>query len=246
MRAVRVAVALRHLGACLGACSVLLALASPALAAADNKERPLTTNEIEGWLEAEPGATPADKGTTPGAEEPLLAPRRHGLVVESGLGFVSQIGSLKHITPTAPDFQLRVGYEVLTWLMPFVEGDVAFASTAYASQPPPPRSYYHYAGGAGVRFTLPLGRIFAIFGQGSLGFAQISEQNVLSVYGFANADQPNLYFDGQLGFEWYQINPHLALAAHGGIRSYGQGLTRDRGGDPPIALVGSATLRYAF
>ncbi len=237
---VELAVALVGVGACL--------LSSPraALAAADNKERPLTTSEIEGWLEAEPGATPADKGTGPNAEEPLVAPRRHGLVVESGLGFVSQIGALKHIAPTAPDFKLHLGYEVLSWLMPFVEADVAFASTAYASEPPPERSYYHYGLGAGLRFTVPIGRLFAILAQGSAGFARVSEQNVLSVYGFPNADEPNLYFGGELGFEWYQVNPHLALAVHGGIRDYGKGLTRDRGGDPPIALIANAALRYAF
>src|SRR5690349_11660425 len=106
--------------------------ARPAWAAEETKERAITTGEIESWLDAEPGATPADKGDAPGEEEPLPAPRRHGLVVESGLGFVTQLGSMKHIAPTAPDFQLRLGYEVLSWLMPFLEGDVAFASTAYA------------------------------------------------------------------------------------------------------------------
>ena len=238
MRAVGLVAGLSLLGS--------LTLARPAAAAEETKERKLSTGEIESWLDAEPGVTPADKGATAEEEEPLPAPRRHGLVVESGVGFVSQIGSLKHVTPTAPDFDLRLGYEFLSWLMPFVEGDVAFASTAYASAPPPPRSYFHYAAGAGIRFTIPVGRVLAVFAQGSLGLARVSEQNVLSVYGFPNADEENLYLDAKLGLEWYQVNPHLALAAHGGIRSYGQGLTRDRGGDPPIALVGSAALRYAF
>lgn len=232
--------------AVLGGLLGVLLFAPSVQAAPADKERPLTTSEIESWLEAEPGATPADKGTAPGAEEPLTAPRRHGLVVESGLGFVTQVGSMKHITPTAPDFQLRLGYEVLHFLMPFVEADVAFASTAYANEPPPPRSYYHYGAGAGLRFTLPVGRIFAVLAQGSVGFARVSEQNVLSVYGFPNADEPNLYFGGELGFEWYQVSPHLALAAHGGVKSYGKGLTRDRGGDAPLAVVGSAALRYVF
>jgi len=238
MRSVRVAVALGSLG--------LLLSARPAGAAAEPKERKLTTGEIEDWLDAEPGATWADKGTGAGAEEPLPAPRRHGLVVESGLGFVTQIGSLKHITPTAPDFELRLGYEFLSWLMPFLEADVAFASTAYATAPPPQRSYFHYGVGAGLRFTVPVGRVFAVLAQGDLGFARVSEQNVLSIYGFPDADEPNLYLGGELGFEWYQVNPHLALGFHLGMRSYGAGLTRDRGGDPPIALLGNANLRYAF
>ncbi|HEV8551357.1 MAG TPA: hypothetical protein VGQ57_20050, partial [Polyangiaceae bacterium] len=220
--------------------------ARSAAAAEETKERQITTTEIESWLEAEPGATPADKGVSPADEKPLLAPRRHGFVLESGIGFVTQIGALAHITPTAPDFDVRFGYEFLTWLMPFVEADIAFANTGYASPPPPPRSYFHFGTGAGVRFTLPVGRLFAVFAQGSAGLATVSEQNVLSVYGFPNADAWNLYLDGRLGFEWYQVNPHLALGVHGGIRSYGQGLTRDRGGDAPLALLASANLRYAF
>jgi hypothetical protein len=215
-------------------------------AAEETKERQITTGEIQSWLEAEPGATPADQGGTPAEEQPLPAPRRHGFVLESGIGFVTQVGSLAHIAPTAPDFQLRFGYEVLSWLMPFIEADIAFANTAYASEPPPPRSYFHFGAGAGARFTLPVGRILAVFAQGSVGLAAISEQNVLSIYGFPDADEPNLYLDGRIGLEWYQVNPHLALGFHGGIRSYGQGLTRERGGEAPIAVLASANLRYAF
>jgi hypothetical protein len=175
----------------------------------------------------------------------LPAPRAHGLVVESGLGFVTQVGSLKHITQTAPWFQLRVGYEVLSFLMPFVEADLAVASTAYATEPPPPRSYFHYGAGLGLRGTIPIGS-FGILLQGSVGFAEVSEQNVLSIYGFPDADEPNLYVGGELGLEWYQVSPHLALALHGGVRHYGAGLERSRGGEPPLAALGNATLRYAF
>ena len=41
------------------------------------------------------------------------------------------------------------------------------------------------------------------------------------------------------------LGPEFAYSSFR-IRSYGAGLTRDRGTDPPIALVGSADLRYAF
>lgn len=238
MRALKVAFALASLGVAF--------VPRVASGAEEVKERQITTSEIESWLDAEPGATPADKGATPEDETPLPAPRHHGLVLESALGFVTQIGSMKHIAPTAPDFGLRMGYEFLDWLMPFVEANVAFASTAYAPRPPPERSYFHYGAGAGLRLTVPLGRILAVLAQGSLGFARVSEQNVLSVYGFPDADEANLYLDAQLGLEWYQVNPHLALAFHGGVRHYGAGLERDRGSDPPIAAVGNVSLRYAF
>src|SRR3954447_16983538 len=94
-----------------GGLGVVLGVPAPAAAAEEPKERPITTTEIEGWLEAEPGGAPADQGTTPADEQPLPAPRRHGFVLESGVGFVTQFGAMAHITPTAPLFQLRVGYE---------------------------------------------------------------------------------------------------------------------------------------
>jgi hypothetical protein len=236
-------------GLVLGVPAILAAVSVPGLAAAAEdgpRERQITTGEIENWLEAEPGSAPADGGEVPPDEAPLPAPREHGLVVESGLGFVSQIGSLKHVTPTAPRFQVLLGYEIFTFLMPFLEGDLVFARTSYATEPPPPRSYFHWGAGAGLRFTVPVGDIIGILAQGSVGLAQVSEQNVLSIYGFPDADEPNLYFGGDLGVEWYQVNPNLALAAHGGLRSYGAGLTRDRGTEPPLAVLGSADLRYAF
>jgi hypothetical protein len=81
--------------------------------------------------------------------------------------------------------------------------------------------------------------------QGSFGLALISEQNVLSVYGFPDADEPTLYAGGEVGFEWYPVNPHLALGVRGGIRTF-SGLAREQGGDPPLAALGSAQIRYAF
>ena len=81
--------------------------------------------------------------------------------------------------------------------------------------------------------------------QGSLGFSLISEENVLSVYGFPNADEPNLYLGGEIGFEWYPVNPHLALGLRGGLRTY-PGLARDPGETAPFALIGSAQIRYTF
>jgi len=220
--------------------------ASGVAQAAEQRERKITTGEIEKWLEAEPGTKQTDEGSEEADEEPLPAPRHHGLVVESGVGFVNHLGELKNITPMAPWFQVRVGYEPFAWLMPFVEADASFASTEYASRPPPPRSFWHYGAGAGLRVTFAISQTFGVMAQGSFGFALISEQNVLSIYGFPDADEPTLYAGGELGFEWYPVNPHLALGLRGGIRTYGAGLAREQGGDPPLAALGSAQIRYAF
>lgn len=221
-------------------------VASEVAQAAEQRERKITTGEIERWLEAEPGTKQTDEGPEEADEEPLPAPRHHGLVVESGVGFVNHLGELKNIAPMAPWFQVRVGFEPFPWLMPFVEADASFASTEYASRPPPPRSFWHYGAGAGLRLTLALSQTFGVMAQGSFGFALISEQNVLSIYGFPDADEPALYAGGEAGFEWYPVNPHLALGVRGGIRTFGAGLAREQGGDPPLAALGSAQIRYAF
>jgi hypothetical protein len=224
--------------------SMLAFLAARPASAAESRERQITTSEIEDWLDAEPGTKPVDIGPGEDDEEPLPAPRAHGLVVESGVGFVNHLGELKHITPIAPWFQVRVGFEFLPWLMPFLESDISFATTAYASQPPPPRSFFQYGAGAGLRLSFQVSDWLGVMAQGSLGFSLISEQNVLSIYGFPNADEPNPYFGGELGLEWYPVNPHLALGVRAGLRTYA-GMARESE-TAPFALLGSGQIRYAF
>ncbi|HEV8245880.1 MAG TPA: hypothetical protein VGP93_08925, partial [Polyangiaceae bacterium] len=97
----------------------------------------------------------------------------------------------------------------------------------------------------GVRFTVGLSPRFGLFLQGSVGAARISEQNVLSIYGYEDASVLNAYLSGLAGFEWYQVNPHMALALHGGVREY-NGLNRRRAAAGPLAWVGALALRYAF
>ena len=226
----------------------VLALLAPrwALAAEEAEEegqRQLSPAEIEAWLDSR--ALPnTDQGTS-ADEVPPPPPRRRGLVVESTVGALGHIGPLKHISPTAPWFGVRVGFEPLRWLMVFGEADVAFASTAYANPPPPPRTYWLYGFGGGVRFTLGIGERIGVFLQGSAGGARISEQDILRIYGYDEASSTSAYFSGLLGFEWYQVNPHLALALHGGVRQY-NGLQRDRASEGPLAWVSALALRYAF
>src|SRR3954466_9464624 len=102
--------------------SLLAALAAwcvtePARAAAEPKERTITTEEVVSWLDAKGDATPL---TDSGAEEEELAPapppRHRGFVVESGIGAFGQIGEMKHISPIAPWFHLQFGYEPLRFL----------------------------------------------------------------------------------------------------------------------------------
>lgn len=216
---------------------------NPARAADEPQQRQLTPEEIEAWLDSR--ALPSTDQGGGDEEVPPPPPRHRGLVVESSVGALGHVGPLRNVSPTSPWFLLRVGYEPFEWLMLFGEADVSFATTAYASPPPPPRAYWLYGFGGGVRFTFGLGDDFGLFLQGSVGGARVSEENVLSIYGYENADEMNAYFSGLVGFEWYQVNPHLGLGLHGGVRQY-NGLERELASDGPLAWVSAAALRYAF
>ncbi len=225
-----------------------LALLAPSASAEEDapKARQMSQQEIEAWLDARgvPGTRDVGK-VEEQPEVPPPPPRSSGIVVESSVGALSHLGPLKNVSPTAPWFNLKVGWEPLSFLMLFGETDVAFSTTSFANPPPEPRSYALYGFGGGLRLTVrPTDRV-GIYLQGSLGAAEVSE-DVLFNYGYRDADALALYWGGSLGVEWYQVNPHMALAAHGGVRNYDAGLKRDRSTEPALAIIGGASLRYAF
>src|SRR6185295_17625879 len=161
-------------------------LASTARAADDDKpeSRQMTQQEIEGWLGERPSGQPKDAGKLePALEAPPPPPRRRGVVLESGVGALAQLGPLSKVSPTAPWFHLQLGYEPIDFFMVLVETDVAFSDTSYAIPPPDPRSYALYGFGGGARFTFHATPRFGIYAQGSIGAARISE-DVLGVYGY--------------------------------------------------------------
>ena len=209
-------------------------------------ERQLTPAEIDAWLDSR--AMPKSEGDHSREDEldaPPPPPRKKGFVIESSIGVMGQLGHLKNITPSAPWFGLRFGFEPLRWLMVFAESDVFIASTSYAHQPPPPRSFAFWNVGAGFRLTVKPTDRFGVYLQGSLGGGRATE-DVLELYGYQHAEELGFYQSAELGFEWYQINPHLALALHGGVRNYPRALKRDRDSKPPMTWLSGAGLRYTF
>jgi hypothetical protein len=231
--------------ALLGATAALL-LSPRAHAAEEPKERAITPGEVESWLDSN-GQPKPDADTGNGDEDlvPPPPPRHRGFVVESSVGAFGQLGDMKHISPIAPWFRLQFGYEPLRFLMLFAEGDLMVSNTSYAAQPPPPRTYALWGFGAGLRGTVKPSDRVGLYLQGSLGGAEISD-DVLSTYGYPNADKFNLYVGGELGVEWYQVDPHLALALHGGVRDYTAAFKRDQSTGPPLAWVSGVALRYTF
>ncbi len=158
---------------------------------------------------------------------------------------MGQIGALRHVSPTAPWFHAAFGWEATHWLMLLAQGDVAVASTSLASPPPDPRGYALWAVSAAGRFGIEPVEDVGLYVQGELGMARATE-DVLSTYGFKEANHLGPYYGALLGVEWFQVSPHYALALQGGVRYYGQILDRSLGNDPALAWIGAAALRYTF
>jgi len=211
------------------------------------QERQLTPEEIDAWLDSR--AMPRSQGDrsddADDRDAPPPPPRKKGFVLESSIGVLGQLGRLKNIAPNAPWFGLRLGYEPLRWLMAFAESDLFVASTSYAHPPPPPRSFAFWSFGGGLRLTLKPTERVGIFLQGSVGAGRATE-DVLELYGYPHAEELGLYESVELGAEWYQVSPHLALAVHGGVRNYPRNLKRELDTKPAMTFISAAGLRYTF
>lgn len=216
----------------------------PTRAAEGPKERAITPGEVESWLDSK-GQPTTDEVAADDELAPPPPPRHKGFVVESSIGAFGQIGAMKNISPIAPWFHLQFGYEPLRALMVFAEGDLMISNTSYAHPPPEPRTYSLWGFGAGVRGTIKATDRVGLYLQGSLGGAEVND-DVLGIYGYPKANSFNLYFAGELGVEWYQVSPHLALAVHGGVRDYTATFKRDQSSQPPLGWVSGIALRYTF
>jgi hypothetical protein len=152
---------------------------------------------------------------------------------------------MRFTSPVAPWFHLQLGYEPMRFLMVFAEGDLVLSNTSYAHPPPEPRTYALWGFGGGLRGTVKPSDRVGLYLQGSVGGAEVTA-DVLGIYGYPNARSFNLYLAAELGVEWYQVSPHLALAVHGGVRDYTATFKRDFSSQPPLAWVSGVSLRYTF
>ena len=250
MRAFRLAFGRRYLGLQASVVALVLGaaplLGAQARAAEETQERAISTNEVVSWLDSN-GEKPPLTDVTSEEEElaPPPPPRHKGFVVESSIGAFGQIGEMRHVSPIAPWFHLQFGYEPLRFLMVFAEGDLVLSNTSYSHPPPPPRSYALWGFGGGVRGTVKASERVGLYLQASLGGASVTA-DVLGIYGYHDADKFNLYLAGELGVEWYQVSPHLALSLHGGVRDYTATFKREQSSQPPLAWVSGLGLRYTF
>jgi hypothetical protein len=225
------------------ALAAVIAVAGPVRAEDDETTPQPTSEQLQAWLATKPAS--ADISTPTAPEAPPPPPRRHGFVVETTVGAMGQVGAMQHVSPTLPWFRAAFGWEPAKWVMLLAQGDIAFGNTSYASPPPDPRGFALYGFSAAARFGFSPADRIGLFAQGEFGIARVSN-DVLATYGFTDANSIGPYFGGLVGFEWYQVSPHVALVVHAGVRSYGNILDRAIGSDSAIAWLGSGGLKYTF
>jgi hypothetical protein len=232
-----------RLGAPIAVASALLGLVgSPAAALAEaSKDAPYDQAAISAALNQAPGTHRSIEQAGASLEVPPPPPRKKGIVLEASVGITGFAGKLNTISPTASNFHLQLGYEPFRWLMVFAETDLGFTSTRYASVS---RGYAIYGFGGGVRGTIPVSERVSVYAQGDLGMMEASS-NVLHPYGFYEAENLNAYFGATGGLEWYQADPHYALAVNGGVRKT-PGFERALNSDPALSWLAAVALRYTF
>jgi hypothetical protein len=229
----------------LAALSVLaIGLFAATRASADEDADKEEQRRIETWLESEPAT--ADLETTSSPEAPPPPPRKHGFVVESSVGALGYIGPMQHVSRPMPWFRTAFGWEPTHWVMLLAQTDISAGSTSLANPPPDPRGYALWALSAAARFGVQPTPALGISLQAEVGAGRVTE-DVLRTYGFRDANHVNPFFGALLGVEWYQVSPHLALVAQGGIRSYAQLFDRSNvSTGTTLGWIGAAALKYTF
>lgn len=204
----------------------------------------LSQLELEAWLDGEPTETGEDDASSE-QEAPPLPPRRQGLVVEGSVGALGHLGDMQVVSPISPWFRLHVGYELFGWLMVFGAGDVALSSTALANRPPEKRSYALFGVSTGARLAWQPFAAVGAYLQPAVGLASVNH-DVLSTYGYPDADRLRPFAEGTLGIEWFQVSSHYGLSLYGGARDYFQSFERINGTKAPIVWLSGLAIRYAL
>ena len=180
-------------------------------------------------------------------EAPPPPPRHHGFVLESSLGAVGFMGQFRHVSPPAFWMHAQFGYEPLSWLMFFADGEIFYSDTSEAQDLGQVSAFPVFGFGGGIRFTIHATERFAVFAQGGVGATKADvPKDTLVLLGYPNAETLSLSLSGRLGLEWYQMDRHLALGLMGGIRD-AQGFAKlALTSDTPLMWDGAATIRYTF
>jgi hypothetical protein len=201
-----------------------------------------------GQVHLESDTTPPPATTIPAAplEAPPPLPRHKGVVVEGNLGALGFLGNFRHVAPTAPWFHVLAGYEIFNWLLLFAEGELAFTDTSEAEGPSQVYGFPIFGFGGGARVTIHPTARFAFYLQGDIDALEANvPKGALADLGYKNAESLGIAFGGRLGFEWYQMDRHMALGITGGARD-ATGFAKTIGSDTGLMADASLLIRYTF
>ncbi len=220
-------------------------VAAPAFGQDD--QQPITTEQAQKAINV--ADETKDLSTLPAAplESPPPPPRHKGLVLEQSLGAQGFIGKFGGLTGHPSVWlQTQLGYELFNWLMVFAAGDLSFTDTGDSVGPAQNRPFPIIGFGGGLRFTIPFTARAGMYIQGEAGGAvAYVKSGVLANFGYHPAESVGFQAGGRLGFEWFQVDRHLALGLSGGAR-YMANFAYEAGGDLPLAWDATVDLRYTF
>ncbi len=218
--------------------------AAPAPAEATPSDPSVTQEHIH--LESDTSAPPTTTIPEAPPEAPPPLPHHKGLVVSGDIGALGFFGDFRYVAPPAPWFHATVGYEIFDFLMLFGEGEMAFTDTSEASDASDVYGFAIFGFGGGARVTLHATSRVAFFVQGDIGAMKADvPTGALANLGYKNAESLGLAFGGRLGFEWYQMDRHMALGLSAGPRD-ATGFAKTIGSDTGLMADASATIRYTF
>jgi hypothetical protein len=142
--------------------------------------------------------------------------------------------------------QTQFGYEIFRVLMVFVSGDIAFTDTGSSVGPSQNRAFPLLSFGGGLRLTIPFTNRVGMYLQGAAGGdVAYVQSGALVNFGYAKAENLGFQVGGRVGFEWFQVDRHIALGLSGGAR-YMTNLAYTVGSDLPLAWDATIDLRYTF
>jgi hypothetical protein len=233
----------------IGLATIVAVCTLSATAFADEPQPEITTEQAQAAINLADQKKDEGASTLPGApqEAPPPPPRKKGVVLEQSVGAVGWVGKFGGLTGH-PGIWLKtqLGYELFKWLMVFGAGDLAFTDTGDSTGPSQNRPFPILGFSGGVRFTIPFTNRVGMYVQGEAGGdVALVKSGVLANFGYHPAESVGFMAGGRLGFEWFQVDRHLALGISGGAR-YMANFAYEGGGDLPLAWDATIDLRYTF
>ena len=142
-------------------------------------------------------------------------PAASGFYTEAGAGAAAFVGRKAQNTVPGPSFEMRMGYELFSWLA--VGARVSMAMHEADVPPPPEGEYFQVYNGHGEARMGFLAGPIGVFIDGGAGLSMISSNVLEKVNVLDPGERFTLSFSAGGGLEYQLVNRHHAfgLAAQG-------------------------------